>query len=78
MPEVSYLIKKNPNRKKVRAVVNEIKANGGYCVSKHERTPETKCHCLRFRETGICECGLFVAIPVVELEPTNGREKRSA
>ena len=62
-----FLIFKNPNEEFRRSVVRKIKDNNGYCPSKFERTPDTKCHCKEFRETGECICGLFVKVPCREI-----------
>lgn len=68
MPEVYFLAGKNPDAKKRKAIVNQIKANGGYCLSQPARNNDTKCHCKHFKETGECYCGLFLSVPVVEVE----------
>lgn len=67
MNEVEYLIGLNPDVKKRKAVVNQIKANGGYCISQIERNENTKYHCLHFKKTGECYCGLFLTVPVIEV-----------
>lgn len=67
MDDIDYLITANPNVGKRKAVVNMIKANGGYCITQTERNDDTKCHCLHFKQTGECYCGLFIRVPVVEV-----------
>lgn len=62
-----YLIVKNPDKEKVEKIKARIKANGGYCPRKFERTSDTKCHCKAFRETGECICGLFIKVPCIEI-----------
>lgn len=64
----NYLNIKNPDEMFRKEVISRIKANGGYCINKFERTPDTKCHCKEFRETGVCACGLFLKIPCYEVE----------
>lgn len=42
-----------------------VEANDGYCPCMIERTPDTKCMCLEFREQktpGKCHCGRFEKI----------------
>lgn len=68
MAEVCYIAGLNPDVKRRKAVVNQIRANGGYCISQPGRNPNTKCHCEHFRQTCECYCGLFVSIPVTEVE----------
>lgn len=40
---------------------NAVEANDGYCPCMVERSPDTKCMCLEFREqeSGLCHCGRF-------------------
>ena len=63
-----YLIVKNPNTEFRAEVIRRIKANNGYCPSKFERTQATKCHCKQLKETGVCECGLFIKVPCYVVE----------
>lgn len=65
--EIDYLIRLNPDVYKRKSIIKKIKENGGYCLSKTEKTEDTKCHCLKFKKTGFCECGLFSCVPVVEI-----------
>jgi ferredoxin-thioredoxin reductase catalytic subunit len=43
-------------------VLKAIAANDGHCPCAIERTEETKCFCLIFREmeSGECPCGLYM------------------
>jgi len=50
----------NPDKEYVRDVRKRLKDNGGYCPCQVEKTPDTKCKCKDFRETGVCVCRLFV------------------
>lgn len=50
----------NPDNGSVRAIKRQIKSHNGYCPLKREKTPQTKCPCLEYREHGLCECGLYV------------------
>ena len=65
--ETDYLIILNPDEEERKRVITRIKANNGYCPCRFERTPDTKCHCKEFKETGECICGLFVKVPCVEV-----------
>lgn len=63
----NYLIVKNPDKEFRANVIKRIKENNGYCPCRFERTPDTKCHCKEFRETGECICGLFIKVPCYEV-----------
>lgn len=63
-----YLMIKNPDREFRAEIIRRIKANGGYCPSKPDRTPDTKCECKVCRETGYCECGLLIKVPCQVIE----------
>lgn len=65
--DFDYLIIKNPDEKERAEIIRRIKAKNGYCPSKFEISPDTKCNCKVFRQTGICECGLFLSVPVREI-----------
>lgn len=65
--ENDYLIILNPDEEKREQIKARIKANNGYCPCRFERTPDTKCRCKDFKETGDCICGLFVKVPCVEV-----------
>ena len=56
----------NPDKDVVAAVREGLKASGGYCPCRLERTPDTKCMCKEFREQiadpdfeGFCHCLLY-------------------
>lgn len=53
----------NPDETFVRGTKKRIKQNNGYCISKLEKTPDTKCPCSSFRSDSTCECGLFIKDP---------------
>lgn len=59
-------IRENENREVVLAVREGLRASGGYCPCRTERTPENKCICAEFREQladpdfeGYCHCMLY-------------------
>lgn len=54
---VKYKIIKNPETDYVKDLKKRIKANNGFCPCQLEKTPDTKCPCKIFRETGECCCG---------------------
>jgi len=60
---------KNPDEIHRKVVIRQLKANDGYCPSKSERSEDTKCHCKEYREQGVCKCGLYLKIPVVDVTP---------
>lgn len=56
----------NPNQEVVNTVKAGLKAKGGYCPCRMERTEDTKCICKEFREQiadpnfeGYCHCMLY-------------------
>jgi ferredoxin-thioredoxin reductase catalytic subunit len=56
----------NPDENIVAVVKEGLKKTGGYCPCRRERTPDTKCMCLEFREQikdqgfeGFCHCMLY-------------------
>ena len=55
-------IKKNPDRQYAAYIQKAIKKNGGYCLSKFERSDTTRCICKEFKEQtdGMCACGLYI------------------
>jgi hypothetical protein len=58
-------IKFNEDKKKVKKIQKELKANNGYCPCSPMQIPETKCMCKEFREQnyeGECHCGLYVKV----------------
>lgn len=53
----------NPDHIHVQEVRAALKANGGYCPCRLEKTPDTKCPCKEFREQtvpGLCHCQLYM------------------
>lgn len=53
----------NPDTEFVRNLKKRIKSNSGYCPCRIEKTKDSKCPCLDFRETGACMCGLYIQVP---------------
>ena len=59
-------VKQNSDKKFVKEVREQLKANDWYCPCRVIRTPDTKCMCRDFREMiereekGYCYCGLYV------------------
>ena len=56
----------NPDKEIVKSVREGLKATGGYCPCRLERTPENKCMCQEFRSQiadpdfeGYCHCMLY-------------------
>ena len=56
----------NEDKEVVRTVQEGLKAKGGYCPCRIERTPDTKCICKEFRDQiadpefeGYCHCMLY-------------------
>lgn len=59
-------IRLNEDGETVRIVREGLKAKGGYCPCRVERTEDTKCMCREFREQiadpdfeGYCHCMLY-------------------
>ena len=59
-------IRLNENAEVVKTVREGLKAKGGYCPCRMERTPDTKCMCKEFRDQiadpnfeGYCHCMLY-------------------
>ena len=52
--------KLNPDAAMVRRIKKQIKSFNGFCPTKKEKTPDCKCPCREYRETGYCSCGLYV------------------
>lgn len=50
----------NPDEAMVRSIRKSIKKRNGFCPCKPEKTADTKCPCLEYREHGQCDCGLYV------------------
>ena len=55
-------IKVSEDKELVQEIREKLKANGGFCPCRIEKTPDTKCMCKEFREqeSGECHCGLYV------------------
>ena len=62
---MDFEVIKNPDSEFVKNHKKKVKSNSGYCPSRLEKTPETKCPCKEFRENQECMCGLYVKIPVI-------------
>lgn len=55
-------IKLNPDKSLVDKFRQALRENGGYCPCAIDKTPDTLCMCLEFREKtepGWCHCGLY-------------------
>lgn len=50
----------NPVTEFVKGLKKRIKANSGYCLNKPKGSKDNKCPCRDFKETGNCECGLYI------------------
>ena len=53
-----YMI--NPVTEFVRGLKKRIKSNSGYCLNKPKGIKDNKCPCREFKESGNCECGLYI------------------
>lgn len=55
-------IRLSEDKEIVKEIREKLKANGGFCPCRIEKTPDTKCMCKEFREqeSGECHCGLYV------------------
>ena len=56
----------NPDEEVVKTIQEGLKAKGGYCPCRIERTEDTKCICKEFKEQimdpdyeGFCHCMLY-------------------
>lgn len=52
----------NPDKEFVKDLKKRIKKNNGFCPCRLDKTPDTKCLCKDYRETGECICGLFIKV----------------
>jgi len=52
----------NPDARKVDAIRNFLKTNGGYCPCQINRSEDTICPCKKFRENKECCCELYVEV----------------
>ena len=61
---MTTMIIRNPDINYTKAMIAAVKHNEGYCPCKLERTKNTKCMCLEFREqdSGECQCGLYIKV----------------
>ena len=50
----------NPVNEFVKGLKKRIKANSGYCLNKPKGIKDNKCPCKEFRETGNCDCGMYI------------------
>lgn len=50
----------NPVTEFTKGLKKRIKSNGGYCLNKPKGNKDNKCPCREFRETGACECGMYI------------------
>lgn len=50
----------NSDTRMRKNIEKQIKRNNGFCPLKPEKNADTKCPCKEYRETGFCECGLYV------------------
>ena len=55
-------VKLSEDKELVQEIREKLKANGGFCPCRIEKTPDTKCMCKEFQEqeSGECHCGLYV------------------
>ena len=65
-PAVKPQVRLNENEEIVRTVKDGLRAKGGYCPCRVERTEDNKCICREFREQiadpdfeGYCHCMLY-------------------
>ncbi len=79
--ELPAIVTLNPDAEVVRRVREGLKARGGYCPCRREKTPETRCLCREFREQiqdpnfeGFCFCMLYYKSRGVSSPGAVGRE----
>ena len=53
----------NPDDTFAKGLRKRIKQNNGYCLNKPKGVADNKCPCKTFRETGSCDCGLYIKDP---------------
>lgn len=53
---------RNPDNEYAEKILVALKNNNGYCPCKVEKTVDTKCMCLEFKQQdrGMCHCGLYI------------------
>ena len=63
---INMAVKLNENKEVVKKIKEGLKAKGGYCPCRLERTEDNKCICKEFREQiadpnfeGYCHCLLY-------------------
>lgn len=70
---MSMIIKQNPDKKQLIAIIKAVADNDGYCPCKLTHTDENLCMCEDFRkqeEAGFCHCGRFYKVeqcPIIVL-----------
>ena len=54
-------IKLNDDTDLVKEIIQQLRANDGYCPCRLSKTPDTKCMCKEFKDQdiGVCHCGLY-------------------
>lgn len=59
-------VRLNEDKELVKAILEGLKRNGGYCPCRREKIEDNKCRCKEFREQiedpdfeGYCHCMLF-------------------
>ena len=64
---VDLKIIENEDKELVKEIKENLAENSGYCPCRTNKTEDTKCMCLEFREHikdknwfGECHCGLYV------------------
>lgn len=61
------IVYQNPDADYAADIKRQLKENNGYCPCAVEKSKDTKCKCLAFREQikrgepGACHCGLWIA-----------------
>lgn len=50
----------NPDATMRKEIQKRIRKRNGFCINKEEKNEDTKCPCRQYRETGECDCGLYV------------------
>ena len=50
----------NPDSAMVKKIKKRIKQHNGFCPNKNVKDVDTRCPCKEYRETGVCDCGLYI------------------
>lgn len=50
----------NSDAEMVKRIKKQIKRNNGFCPLKPVKNADTKCPCKDYRDSGFCECGLYI------------------